>query len=122
MLSAIANHPELTIGQLAHRICLSQATATTILDRLEKDQLAQRYRSESDKRRIYARLTEQGLSVLKEAPEPMDSSFIEQFERLKPHERSSILAALLQVGDMMEPKSNQDSDLLPEIIDFPKAG
>jgi DNA-binding MarR family transcriptional regulator len=104
LLTEIAKNPDATIGELAELICLSQATATTVLDRLEKDGLADRYRSDVDKRKVHARLTEKGVIALKQAPKPLHSHFIEQFENLKPHERSSILAALQHVGDMMEPQ------------------
>jgi DNA-binding MarR family transcriptional regulator len=115
LLTEIAKNPQATIGELAELICLSQATATTVLDRLEKDGLAVRYRSEADKRKVHARLTEKGVTALKEAPKPLHSHFIEQFENLKPHERSSILAALQHVGDMMEsPKKNSDN-----LLDLP---
>lgn len=121
MLSAISSYPGATIGDLADRICLSQATATTILDRLEKDQLVQRYRSVSDKRRVHARLTEQGISALSDAPRPIASGFIEQFQRLKPHEQSAILSALLQTADMMDPRSRQESDPIVGMVELTRA-
>ncbi len=111
LLTEIAKNPQATIGELAELICLSQATATTVLDRLEKDGLAVRFRSEEDKRKVHARLTEKGVMALREAPKPMNSHFIEQFENLKPHERSSILAALQHVGDMMDSPKNDSGKL-----------
>ena len=115
LLTEIAKNPQATIGELAGLICLSQATATTVLDRLEKDGLAVRYRSEQDKRKVHARLTENGIMALKGAPKPLHSHFIEQFENLKLHERSSILAALQHVGEMMEPPQKAKHDNLAEL-------
>ncbi len=120
LLTEIAKNPDATIGELAELICLSQATATTVLDRLEKDGLADRYRSDVDKRKVHARLTEKGVIALKQAPKPLHSHFIEQFENLKPHERSSILAALQHVGDMMEPQKKTEN-IVVNLPPLPKA-
>ena len=43
---------------------MSQATVTTVLDRLEMDGLAIRERSTIDRRKVHARLTEKGNSAL----------------------------------------------------------
>ena len=58
ILQTIHDQQELTIGQLARAISLSQATVTTIIDRLEKRQLISRIRSASDKRKVYLELSE----------------------------------------------------------------
>src|SRR5690625_1946314 len=52
VMQAIVRHDELTMGQVADAVSLSQATVTTILDRLEKRGLVERKRSEQDKRRV----------------------------------------------------------------------
>jgi len=44
LLRAIRDYPAATLGELAEKISLSQATATTILNRLETMGLAMRYR------------------------------------------------------------------------------
>lgn len=111
LLTEIAKNPEATIGEMAQQICLSQATATTVLDRLEKDDLAIRYRSDVDKRKVHVRLTEKGLMALEGAPKPLNSHFISSFTNLKPHERSAILSALQHVAEMME---SPESEANPE--------
>lgn len=99
-----------TIGELATSISLSQATVTTILDRLEQQGLVERERSEQDRRKVFVRLTDEGLVVLKRAPEPMQETFIRQFSALKDWERSMILASLQRVAEMMDA---QDIDASP---------
>jgi hypothetical protein len=51
---------QVTIGTIANKVSLSQATVTTILDRLELRNLVYRVRSTVDKRKIHAHLTEDG--------------------------------------------------------------
>ncbi|MCG8413135.1 MAG: MarR family transcriptional regulator [Pseudomonadales bacterium] len=111
LLRAIRDFPSATLGQLAEQISLSQATATTILNRLETMDLAARYRSEVDRRKSHVQLTEMGESVLRSAPHPMQAKFISEFETLKPFEQTAILSTLQHVAEMMQhaPESNESS-------------
>ena len=52
LLQTIRQKGQVTIGELANEISLSQATVTTILDRLEKRKLVFRERSKEDKRKV----------------------------------------------------------------------
>lgn len=49
---------QVTIRELAVHTNMSQGTATTILDRLERNGYVQRVRSNSDKRKVHAHLTD----------------------------------------------------------------
>ena len=102
LLRAIREYPSESVGKLSERICLSQATVTIILDRLEADGLAMRYRSDMDKRKVHARLTDKGRLALEMAPSPLQAHFVEAFEHLKPYEQTAILSALQRVAEMME--------------------
>ncbi|HAG97086.1 MAG: transcriptional regulator [Pseudomonadales bacterium] len=102
LMQAIRNKGEATIGELAHDISLSQATVTTIMDRLEKRGLVYRQRSQADKRKVHAHLTETAHEVLKTAPLPLQDQFTQKFERLQDWEQSMIIAALQRVAEMMD--------------------
>ena len=102
LLKVVRDQNLATIGELAANISLSQATLTSILDRLESNGLVQRERSEQDKRKIRVRLTEAGAKVLELAPEPLQDTFIRQFSALKDWERSMILSSLQRVAEMMD--------------------
>ena len=102
LLRAIRDFPGSTLGELAEQISLSQATATTILDRIEKMGLASRYRSEVDRRKSHVQLTEEGLQMLHSAPLPIQSQFVSQFETLKPFEQTALLSSLQRVAEMMQ--------------------
>ena len=110
LLQAIHNSGRVTIGQLAAEVSLSQATVTSILDRLEKRELVFRERSTEDKRKVHARLTEEGRRVLKHAPMPLQDQFARQFNELEEWEQSAILASLQRVAHMMDA---QDIDASP---------
>ncbi len=53
-----------TIRELSQMVNLSQATVTTILDRLELRKLVYRVRSTQDKRKVHAHLTEAAAEIL----------------------------------------------------------
>ncbi len=66
LMRAISELNNVTIKQLSSHTNMSQATATTILDRLERNQLVERRRSVEDKRKVHAVLTEKGQEALKQ--------------------------------------------------------
>lgn len=87
---------------VAREVALSQATVTSILERLEKAGLVRRERSDTDKRIIYACLTVDGLSRLEEAPELLQSGFLRQYRKLEDWERSMLVSALQRIASMMD--------------------
>ena len=112
LLQNIRDRGEVTIGELANEVSLSQATVTTILDRLEKRALVYRERSKSDKRKVHAYLTDAGMAVLKSAPIPLQEQFKRQFGDLKEWEQTMILSALQRVAQMMDAQHIDASPVL----------
>ena len=112
LLQAIRDNGEATIGELANEISLSQATVTTILDRLEKRDLVYRERSKEDKRKVHAYLTDQAADVLKEAPIPLQEQFARQFGDLQEWEKTMIISALQRVAQMMDAQHIDASPVL----------
>ena len=102
LMQTLRDKGEITIGELAGDISLSQATVTTILDRLEKRGYVYRARSQSDKRKVHAHLTDEGFEVLKSAPMPLQDQFTRQFGDLQEWEQSMILSSLQRVAQMMD--------------------
>lgn len=102
LLKAIQGGENVTIGELARKISLSQATVTIIIDRLEKRELVYRRRSDDDKRKVHALLTRKGRAILKDAPIPLQESFVLQFQRLQDWEQNMIITSLQRVAQMMD--------------------
>ncbi len=95
---------ELSVGELARRVNLSQATVTDILDRLEKRALVQRTRSTADKRRVLVRATADA-KALGDALPLLQESFVAEFRRLQEWEQTLILSSLQRVASMMDAKT-----------------
>ncbi|PID72561.1 MAG: MarR family transcriptional regulator [Desulfobulbus propionicus] len=112
ILQAINSTGEAAIGQVAKTICLSQATATGILERLEKRGLVTRRRSNSDRRRVLVQVTEAGQEVLASAPPLMQEEFISRFNNLQDWEQAMILSSLQRLVSLMDAKSIQAVPIL----------
>ncbi|MCP5187545.1 MAG: MarR family transcriptional regulator [Pseudomonadales bacterium] len=112
LLQAIRDSGQVTIGELARQVSLSQATVTTILDRLEARGLAYRQRSEQDKRKVHALLTPEGAAVLQDAPLPLQEQFAARFAALQDWEQAMMIAALQRVAYMMDAEDIDASPVL----------
>ncbi|SDJ94918.1 MarR family winged helix-turn-helix transcriptional regulator [Microbulbifer yueqingensis] len=112
LLQAIREKGQVTIGALAKEISLSQATVTTILDRLEKRGLVYRERSSEDKRKVHAYLTDKGMDFIRDAPTPLQEHFVRQFRDLRDWEQSMIISSLQRVALMMDAEHIDASPVL----------
>ena len=112
LLQTIRDKGQVTIGELANEMSLSQATVTTILDRLETRSLVYRERSKTDKRKVHAYLTEQAEETLKEAPIPLQDHFAKQFSNLQEWEQTMIISSLQRVAQMMDAQHIDASPVL----------
>lgn len=102
LLQLIQKIPGASIKQLADEMSLSQATVTTIIDRLESREIVSRLRSQSDKRKVHLVLTTKGESILEAAPEVLQDAFIRRFEQLADWEKHMIIASIQRVAEMMD--------------------
>ena len=112
VLRAIDALGDVTVRCISEHVSLSQATVTTILDRLESRGLVERVRSRIDKRVVNARLTERGQETLRGAPTLLHEQFVERFEALAPGEKTQVLSALQRVARMMDAQGIDASPLL----------
>ena len=112
LLQTISNRDEMTIGELAGAMSLSQATVTTIMDRLEKRHLVLRQRSTVDKRKVYARLTPDATKILQKTPIPLQENFSTHFNVLEEWEQTMIISSLQRVAKMMDAEHIDASPVL----------
>jgi len=102
VMQTISHVESVTAGQIARDVNLSQATVTSILDRLEKKAYLRRERSNEDKRKVFIGLTAAGRQVLVQAPTLMQESFILRFNSLQEWEQNLTLSSLQRVAEMMQ--------------------
>lgn len=112
ILQEMARGGEVTPGEIARAVSLSQATVTGILERMEKRGLIARQRSRQDKRCIMVRITGAGHKILEEAPPLMQEAFVERFSNLQDWEQTMILSALQRLVSILDAKSIQAAPFL----------
>lgn len=102
VLLNISESGELTIGGIAKRVNLSQATVTSIVDRLAEAGLVARQRGDSDKRKVFVQLTEAGRELVERTPSALQERFAERFQQLEEWQQSMILTAVEQIARLMD--------------------
>lgn len=117
-LQEVARLQPVQAGVLAKAVCLSQATMTGILDRLEQRSLAQRQRNGVDRRSVVVRLTAEGERVLASAPSLLQDHFRARLAQLADWEQTMILATLQRIAAMMDA---EQIDASPVLITGPVA-
>lgn len=112
ILQSIQQLGAVSISKLSAEVSLSQATVTTIIDRLETRRLVTRHRSTKDKRVVHATLTQKGEEMLRAAPMPLQDVFSDRFTKLQGWEKSMLVSALQRVASMMNAEKIDASPLL----------
>jgi len=102
LLNAIVQSDGIGVGVLARRVSLSQATVTSIADRLEAKGLIVRGGDESDHRRVILRATPRASELLTSSPSPFQENFLDAFESAEPWEQTMILSSLQRISAMMD--------------------
>lgn len=102
LLQILQQQGAMTIGAMAKKMSLSQATVTTIVDRLEIRQLVYREKSQQDKRKVFVCLSTIGETLLASAPTVLHTALVEKFDKLPSWEQSMILAALQRLANLMD--------------------
>lgn len=114
ILHSIQAMGEGTLGALARQVSVSQATLSTIIDRLENRELLQRVRSQSDRRKVHLTLTTKGEAVIQAEPALLPGPFLERFGELADWEQLMLLASLQRVAGLFEEGQQPGSVLLEE--------
>ncbi len=100
----------LTTGDLAKEIFLTQATVTSILDRLVKKGFVTRERGTTDKRKVWISLTTDGETLMKGAPKTQQDTFSRRFDDIQDWEQSMVISSLERIAVMLDA---QDLDAAP---------
>jgi len=119
ILRAVGEAEGPTVSEIAHAVSLSQATVTTLLNKLEANRLVYRERCEDDRRRVNVHMTPRGRKLFASAPEPLQDQFAERFRALEAWEQHQLVASLERVANMMDA---EDLDAAPLLATGEAAG
>lgn len=97
VMKALAREGRLPLRTLAERLETTPANVTGIVDRMERDGLVTRARSNEDRRVTYARLTEKGHALARDIRGEGTRIFEDLFEGWTPRELAHLREALGRV-------------------------
>ncbi|RFQ34078.1 MarR family winged helix-turn-helix transcriptional regulator [Pseudomonas sp. MT3] len=102
ILQVVELEGEITAGQLAGHVALSQSSLSSVLTRLESQRLLTRRRDSDDRRRHWLSLDAAGHEALRDGPELLPEHALERFAGLPEWEQHAILAGLLRAAELFE--------------------
>jgi DNA-binding MarR family transcriptional regulator len=82
---------EYPIGELGRNARVKSSTMTDMIDRLEKDGIAERIRDEGDRRVVKVRLTEKGKKVKRQFSSKMRTGIEQAFSHLSKDEKKILI-------------------------------
>lgn len=81
-LREVHEHGPITLGALTRIVALNNSTVSGIVDRLVRQELLERLRSETDRRQVHLQITEKGIRFLTEIPPPVPAHLIAAIQTL----------------------------------------
>jgi DNA-binding MarR family transcriptional regulator len=112
VLKEIYKSPGKKLSEISRQVSLSQATVTSILDRLEQQGFVERQRDITDKRKVNVLLNEKAQNILKTNPSLFQEEFSNRFEQLAEWEKSMILSSLQRLSEMLNAENIQSPPIL----------
>lgn len=119
VLQILAETGSSTPKAIAARMGVSQATMTTLIDRLVAKQMVERQRSETDRRQMNIFINEGGRDAIERAPDPLHDRYVQAFDTLPDWEQAMIVAALERVAALLD-AGHLDAAPVLDLGDFRK--
>ena len=111
-MQAIVNLDMPSPSAIAREVMLSQATISSLLDRLERNQLIRRVKGNRDRRQTLIELTTLGCEKLKNSPSPLQADFIDNYRALPEWQRHMLIASVQMVAGMMNAETLDAAPIL----------
>ena len=121
VLQVVAERGSCTSKDISRRMGVSQATVTALVDRLVRQDMVRRQRSETDRRQTDIVLTEKGRGTIARAPDALQQRYVRKFEALADWEQAQLISSLERVADMLDAADIDASPVL-DVGDFGKGG
>ncbi len=110
VLQIVAENGHCTATKIAQQMRISQATVTSLVDKLVRQDMVERQRSETDRRQTNIVATQKGRQAIADAPDPLQQRFVRKFDAMEDWEQAALIAALERVASML---NAEDLDVAP---------
>ncbi len=102
VLQIIAETGQATAKAIAQRMRVSQATVTSLVDKLVREGMVLREKSTQDRRQTNIHITPKGRQTLADAPDPLQQRFVRKFDALEDWEQAMLVANLERVAGFLD--------------------
>jgi DNA-binding MarR family transcriptional regulator len=102
VLQIVSENTIMTPKDISKQMGVSQATITALIDKLEKQGMVQRTKSEADRRQINITLTQRGMDTVATAPDALQQRYVRQFELLQDWEQAQLISSLERIAAMLD--------------------
>ena len=99
-----AENKEISSKALANKVSLSQATVTSIIDRLSEKKYVKRSKVATDKRKTMLKLTKKAVALLEKNPSILQEEFVAKFSMLEDWDQALMLASIEKMASLMSTK------------------
>ena len=107
VIGTLIEDGEMKITELSKKINLSNSTISGIIDRLEKQQLVVRTRSEEDRRIVYVKVTPKFEEIFKGIHKKAEESFAELLSPATPEDLETIIEGLNTLEKILNDKNSR---------------
>ncbi|MGE0230855.1 MAG: MarR family winged helix-turn-helix transcriptional regulator [Flavobacteriaceae bacterium] len=101
ILRMLEENGQMSAGQIAYRLGITQATTTGILHKLEARGLLARRKGEHDRRQVWLSLTETARALIASTPAGVHERFQQRFGELEDWEQAMLIASLERIAAML---------------------
>ncbi|WP_323783458.1 MarR family winged helix-turn-helix transcriptional regulator [Thalassovita sp.] len=112
VLQIVAEKEQTTAKEISLRMRVSQATVTSLVDKLVRQGLVSREKSSTDRRQTNIAMTEQGWQTISDAPDPLQQRFVRKFAAMEDWEQAMLVASLERVASMLDAEDIDASPVL----------
>ena len=112
VLQMLSERGTLSAGDIARDTQLSNATITSLADKLAARNLVKRTRCDTDRRRVWLELTPAGKAAQEEAPNNLQKLFEVRFSRLDSWEQAMLVASLEKVASLLDAENLEVASIL----------
>lgn len=107
-IGALTRHGKMKVSDLSEELGLSNSTVSGIIDRLEKQGLVERIRSEEDRRVVYVSVTPESKKQAEEHFKCLEKKLESMMNHATPQELDKILDGLATLVDVLERQKKEE--------------
>ena len=111
-LQIVSDKGHCTATEISQRMRISQATVTSLVDKLVRKEMVVRERSQTDRRQTNIVTTEKGRQAIQDAPDPLLGRLVRKLSAMEDWEQAALIAALERVATMLDAEDIDASPVL----------